>query len=156
MAIPPFAWRRGRRVLPLLFLVIPAALSSCGRGERLNSVRGQVFYEGKPADGAVVFFHPQTPRPSKDEAPGDHPSPADLPSGKVGPDGWFELTTYKRGKGASAGRYAVTISWTNSPTGADDDEKELLPPRYLDPATSQLTAEVKQGDNQLSPFLLTR
>jgi hypothetical protein len=138
---------RGGRVPLLLVLAAALAASSCGGGgPRIYSVHGQVFYEGKPADGAIVFFHPQ----------GDHRSAADLPSGKVGSDGSFELLTYNRGKGAAAGRYSVTISWTDPAARTEDDEKQLLPARYLDPTTSQLAAEVKEEDNKLPPFQLRR
>jgi hypothetical protein len=152
MPITRFGSRRGGPIPLLLLLAAPLAVSSCGGGSRLHPVHGQVFYEGKPAAGAVVFFHPQGDPP----AGGGSPSAADLPSGKVGSDGSFELTTYKQGKGAPVGRYAVTISWEGPSAGADGDGPELLPPRYQDPTTSQLSAEVKEGDNKLPPFQLTR
>ena len=153
MPITRFGSRRGGRALLLLSLVAPLAVSSCGGGgARLHPVHGQVFYEGKPAAGAVVFFHPQGNPP----AAGGSPSAADLPIGTVGSDGSFELTTYRQGKGAAAGRYTVTISWEGPSPGADGDGPELLPARYQDPTASQLSAEVKEGDNKLPPFQLTR
>jgi hypothetical protein len=139
--------RRGELTLRLALLSALAATASCGGGKGLATVRGQVFYEGKPAEGAVVFFHPE----------GDTGSLATpRPSGKVGADGGFELTTDARGRGAPPGRYVVTVVWRKGTGGADDNEQNLLPPRYLSPATSKLSAEVKEGTNELPPFRLTR
>jgi hypothetical protein len=133
--------------LRLVLLAALAAAASCGGGKGLAAVRGQVLYEGQPAEGAVVYFHPE----------GDSNTPAATrPSGKVGADGWFELTTDTRGKGAPPGRYVVTVVWRRSTGGADDNEQNLLPPRYLSPATSKLSAEVKEGSNELPPFRLTK
>jgi hypothetical protein len=133
--------------LLLLTLALSLACASCGgRTRGLYPVRGKVFYEGKPANGAVVFFH-------REGAPN---SMADLRSAKVGPDGSFELSTSSRGKGAAAGRYVVTVSWTGPSRVGDDEGTNLLPERYLHPATSQLVAEVKEGDNELPPFQLKR
>ena len=83
------------------------------RGPKLYPVHGQVLYEGKPASGAVVFFHPQGASvPKADNSAGEHVGPSNMPIGKVGPDGSFELTTGKSGRGAPPGLYAVTILWT--------------------------------------------
>jgi hypothetical protein len=146
------SWRRraGRpgRLLLLALLVAPA---SCGGGPRLYPVRGRVLYEGQPANGAIVFFHPLG-----ESRPDDASGASARPMGKVGPDGWFELTTAERGKGAPPGRYAVTVVWKSRSPAGDDDEKNLLPPRYMFPTGSQLIAEVKEGSNELPPFLLTR
>jgi hypothetical protein len=46
-------------------------------------VRGQVFYQGRPAAGALVRLHPLPPTPA----------PPFLPRGLVGADGSFTLTT---------------------------------------------------------------
>jgi hypothetical protein len=157
MTLTPSRPRPVRVLLLFALLAGLAASSSCGRTEKgLYPVRGQVFYEGKPASGAVVFFHRQgDPGPKDGSTGGGHAT--DLASGNVGADGSFELTTFNRGKGAPAGRYAVTVSWTSpSPGGGDSGGKSLLPPRYLYPAYSKLVAEVKEGDNELPPFQLKR
>jgi hypothetical protein len=137
----------GGMTVRLLLLAALAAAASCGGGKGLATVRGQVFYEDKPAEGAVVYFHPE----------GDSGSPAATrPSGKVGADGWYELTTDGRSKGAPPGHYVVTVIWRRNIGGADDNEQNLLPPRYMSPATSKLSAEVKEGSNELPPFRLTK
>ncbi len=115
------------RVARLLLLAVPLAVSSCGGGGNQYPVRGQVFYEGQPAAGAVVFFHPQDDHAPTGDSSGGHASMADTPFGKVGPDGSFELTTYGKGRGARPGRYAVTISWTRPSPAGDGEDQDLLP-----------------------------
>ena len=50
----------------------------------------------------------------------------------------------------------MTVSWTKPSAASDDGDLDLLPERYLHPATSGLFAEVKAGDNKLPPIQLTR
>ena len=100
MAIQRTCARWEGRVARLLLLAVPLAVSSCGGGGNQYPVRGQVFYEGQPATGAVVFFHPQDDHAPTGDSSGGHASMADTPFGKVGPDGSFELTTYGKGRGA--------------------------------------------------------
>jgi hypothetical protein len=136
----------------LLLLALLLAPASCGGGgPRLYPVRGRVLYQGQPANGAIVFFHPLGESRHDDAS-----AASSRPMGKVGPDGSFELTTAERGKGAPAGRYAVTVVWKSRSPAGDDDERNLLPQRYMFPTGSQLIAEVKEGPNELPPFLLTR
>jgi hypothetical protein len=161
MGITRLKLRGGRRALRLVLLAVPFVLCSCGGGgPNLYPVHGQVLYEGRPANGAIVFFHPQgAPAPTAtDESQGGRISVADMPIGKVGPDGSFELTTSNRGHGAPAGRYAVTVLWTApAPANAGDaDGPSYLPARYGVPTYSGLVAEVKEGDNHLPPMQLTR
>lgn len=86
------------------------------------------------------------------------------PSGRAGPDGSFTLTSYEEGDGAPAGEYKVTVEWPsedpNDPSDPDDPEGQIprgpdwLQGRYADPATTSLTATIREGDNLLEPFLL--
>ena len=43
-------------------LLVPALLAACcvssGGGKRFHPVRGQVFADGKPAEGVMVVLHP--------------------------------------------------------------------------------------------------
>jgi hypothetical protein len=88
---------------------------------------------------------------------GAKPSKIDLPSAIVAPDGSFEITTRSRGKGAPVGLYIVTVSWTGPSPAGDSDGENLLPQRYLSPLTANLPlVEVKEGNNDLPPFELTR
>ncbi len=53
-------------------------------------VRGEVFYQGKPAEGAQVLLLPAN----------DSDLQVPRPHGQVGQDGAFVLTTYRAGDGA--------------------------------------------------------
>jgi hypothetical protein len=139
---------RTTHVLYLLFLpVVALTCSSCGAGrETVYPVTGQVFFEGKPAQGAVVVLHP---------AANANPS-ALHPQGTVGTDGTFRLTTYRKHDGAPPGDYEVTVTWTRPLQAGERDEVSILPPRYLRPGTSMLRCQVQPGPTTLQPFNLTR
>ena len=74
--------------------------------------------------------------------------------GVVGADGSFQIGTYGVKDGAPTGQYTVTLVWKTEPKGGDDDQVNLLPVRYMYPFSSGLTAQVKEGPNQLEPFQL--
>src|SRR5437868_6272231 len=102
-----------RRLTPLVFL--PALVAAaCGRnaGPALYPVKGTAFFDGKPAAGAVITFHP---RPA---GPGD---PGALPHATVGPEGAFEITTFVKGDGAPPGRYRVTVIWRKKKAKGGDE-----------------------------------
>jgi hypothetical protein len=141
--------RASRRLGILVLILVCFSTASCTSDNHkpVFPVRGQVFYQGRPAKGAVVFFHPQ----------GAESEPESLhPLGVVGADGSFRLTTYRPDDGAPAGAYSVTVIWKSPSAHGDDDEKNLLPVRYMSPATSKLTAQVQQGTNDLPPYQLTK
>jgi hypothetical protein len=142
--------RFGRRSAVLLVLAV-LLVSGCGRSNRLPSfpVRGQVLYQGRPAREALVIFHPVASGAEFDVV---------CPSGRVGSDGSFTLTTYQAGDGAPAGEYAVTIDWREhtAPVEGAPPGRSLLPDRYSNPKTSKLHVQIKEGTNELEPFKLTR
>lgn len=136
-----------RRYLPLLVLFCPA----CGHnGAAPQPVDGQVLFENKPAQHALVVFHPV-------QGGGDLPRPR----GQVGADGTFKLTTFETGDGAPPGEYAVTVEWWLSPgskanpAGYDQPPVNRMPPKYAKVETSGLRVQVKEGKNTLEPFRLT-
>jgi hypothetical protein len=98
------------------------------RGPQLYPVRGQVFYEGKPAAGALVVFLPEDPNKSQ----------AHVASALVEPDGSYVLGTHKAMDGAMAGPYVVTV-WRRRGTSAP------LPARYASRRTTPLKATVEMG-----------
>jgi hypothetical protein len=116
----------------------------------LNPVRGTVLYDGRPAKGAVVVFHPKA----------DDSLTARRPSGVVGDDGTFTLSTLTPGDGAAAGEYLVTIVWPEEAAPArpalgtepPPDPADRLKGRYADRAGSGLSAVVRPGTNQVPPF----
>jgi len=123
--------------------------SSCSFGRlKVYPVRGQVFHDNTPAEGALVVFH------LIDAA--DPASPK--PRGQVGADGGFTLTTYVKGDGAPAGDYVVAIVWY--PKDAKPDPKtgeraNLLPEEYAGTA-SPLRAKVHETDNVLPAFVIPK
>lgn len=124
------------RQLPLATAVLAAVLlPACQRGDRMPvfPVDGSVFYQGRPAEGARVAFHP-----SRD--PNAHGL---RPQAVVAADGSFRLTTYTNHDGAPAGEYYVTV-YRPAP-GPEDETRprpDLLGGRYADPRTTPLTAAV--------------
>jgi hypothetical protein len=138
-------WLRAARWLPVLAAFLGV---SCGGG--LNPVRGKVLFQGEPARGAVVVFHPK-----------NEDSLTTLrPSGVVDGDGNFTLSTTKPADGAAAGEYLVTITWPEEAppakpvmgTEPPPEPADRLKGRYADRTRSGLTAQVKSGANQLPPF----
>jgi hypothetical protein len=130
----------------LAFAILSLLSSACSSQKRIYAVSGKVLYEGRPAVGAVVQFHPKS-----DEDKGQL-----SPRGEVGTDGTFQLTTFEFEDGAPAGEYAVTVFWGKPSKGGDGYDKILVPSRYLKPETSGLSAVVPEQDTILKPFILTR
>jgi hypothetical protein len=129
------------------------ALPACGGGH--NPVSGKVLYQGKPAEGALVIFHPKE---------GDTKPTAPRPTGVAGSDGTFTLESI-RTPGAPAGEYLVTITWPASVAAKGkgglapgDDEKaaptDRLGGRYADRTKSKIEVTIKSGRNSLEPFNL--
>jgi hypothetical protein len=128
-------------------LLIGALASGCGdsRLKKTYPVKGQVYYQGNPATGATVFFHPKN-------NPDD---PWLKPSGIVDEKGFFTLTSYRAGDGVPAGPYAVTIIWLPKGYKGPIEDANQLPERYSKMETSGVTVEVKgQAENNLEPFNL--
>jgi hypothetical protein len=126
-------------------------LASCSGRPKLQKVSGKVLVDGEPAQGAIVTLHPI------DEV---NANAKILPTGVVGLDGVFQLTTYKDGDGAPQGKYQVTISWTKTEKELDPESDErgevlMIPTRYTVASKSGLTAEVSGSTTELKPFQLT-
>ena len=132
--------------LALLLLALPA----CGsRRPDLYPVHGKVFFDGRPAPGALVVFHPI--RQTDPNLPKPH--------GTVRGDGSFSLGTFAPDDGAPPGDYNVAVVWLATPAPAASqkgDTPNRLPTRYAHPQTSQLQAQVKGGPTELEPFKLTK
>ena len=133
----------------------------CGGSTRIPvyPVNGQVLHQGEPAKGALVIFHPIDQK--KDVGEKIPPRPSAI----VRPDGTFSLTTLKPDDGARIGDYRVSIVWFEQADrgegglGRGDPEhgpraKDQLKGKYAHPDNSGLTATIKSGSNNLSPFEL--
>ena len=95
------SWTRLAALSGLTLLVL--GCSGDGRPPALKA-GGKVVYQGKPANGALVVFHPQ----GKDRENGPKPVAT------TADDGSFQLTTYNENDGAPAGDYLATIVWNQS------------------------------------------
>jgi hypothetical protein len=138
--------RAARSVARTTAAIAALLVASCGgAGVKLHPVRGKVLYLDQPAEGATVVFQPVN-------STGD----SLMPSGTVGADGSFTLTTHPHGEGAPAGEYVILVTWLPANARELENPKNKLPPKYASPTDSQLRATVKEGPNELEPFRLTK
>ena len=120
------------------FAIILTFIIVAGCGGNLIPTGGKVTYEdGTPVPvGGIVF------------ETGNF-----MADGRIQPDGTYTLSSLKPGDGLPAGTYNVTIS------GTEYDEKdrriEHVHPKFSNPATSELTAEVTKGQSQFN-FTVTK
>ena len=145
---------RPDRLLSLLAIGM-LSLAACGdQRPPAYPVTGQVLFENKPAEHAIVIFHPDAT---------DEELAQLRPHGTVDANGHFELTTYVSGDGAPAGSYRVTVTWPSSDpadrVAAEDPEytpsgPDRLKGRFANPSATELKATVKSGSNVLAPFEL--
>jgi hypothetical protein len=114
-------------------------LAGCGGGSGTVPVRGTVTYKGKSVPSGTVTFIPDA---------GPHAT------GEIGPDGSYTLTTYKAGDGAVPGSYKVVVVAMEDTSNRLPEERASLPPpivptKYTSVATTDLTAQVKDGENTI-------
>jgi hypothetical protein len=111
----------------------------------MQKVHGQILVDGRPAALAQVLFHP---------AEGNND--ATKPTGQTDEQGYFTLTSYVNGDGASPGDYRVTVTWFRVYTrGQEVARYNALPQRYANPQSSQLQVSVAMGNTELSPLELS-
>lgn len=134
------------RTLLLCGLVAVIGLG-CGADRKLQVVKasGEVLVGGKPAEGALVVFHPQEKDRERDVKP----------FAKTNAQGKFILNTYEEGDGATPGEYKVTIVWNKAGAaqkvsfGNDSGQStgpDQLGGRYGNPANTSLSKTVKKGE----------
>ncbi|MGL4424617.1 MAG: hypothetical protein ACRCZF_28445 [Gemmataceae bacterium] len=146
----------------LLFTLMLSFLGGCSGSTGTNPVRGKVMYQGQPAVGALVLFHPAN----------DPNGLANKPYATVSADGTFVLTTFSNQPdgGAPAGEYKVTVAWPQEATPktpkpgepiqmggnekAEGTAPDKLRGKYSQKATTPLSATIKSGTNELPPFEL--
>ena len=116
-----------------LWLMMILMMMGCGGSgparPALNSVKGKVtLATGAPLAFGIISFEPGGGR-------------AFRCSGKIGPDGTFELETGAE-KGATAGKYKVSV---NLPP----NKKNSVPKKFQSDDTSGIEVEIVSGDNDL-------
>lgn len=110
-----------------------------------HQVTGVVTLDGKPLENATVVFHKM----------------AD--DGKAGPggdgltdeQGAYAVSSFGKFDGLPAGKYQVSVSCRPFDKNRIRGEN-ILPARYLKPATSELRLEVKEGANTFNLELKSR
>ena len=126
-----------RRLRVGLFVCL---LFGCGAaGPKTAIVRGTVTYKGKPVPNGTVTFIP---------ASGHHAT------GDIRPDGSYTLTSFRPGDGAIPGTYKVIVVAMQDMTGRLPEDRNPLPPpivpnKYTSIATTDISVEVKEGENQI-------
>jgi hypothetical protein len=139
-------WRRAS-VLNLWLLFVVGG-TACSRQAALHPVQGKVLFKGKPLANATVRFVPETEKKTE----------ADIPLGDTQADGTFVLQTGER-EGAPVGKYKVTVVLLEASKAKPDSMSMSEPEKvdrfrgaYANPTTTALSAEIKDGPNQLEPF----
>jgi hypothetical protein len=119
------------RCLAIIGAICVAGCNS--KTSNLAAVKGKVQLNGQPlANGAVV---------------------TDFAGGRgaqgVVKNGEFELGTFAADDGALVGSHKVAVTANDTGAGSEPESspgKSLIPQRYNNPATSELTIEVKAGE----------
>lgn len=134
------------RLLLLVTLLTGPTLVGCsGNSDQLptGEVHGTVSYQGKPLPTGSVTFIPD--------------GPGKAAAGEIQADGTYTLTTYSQGDGATIGSHKVMIisekdtSELPAESAEANTDLSLIPEKYgMSPKTSGLTAEVKEGDNEIN------
>ena len=118
----------------LWLMMIALLLVGCGGSSgparpALNPVKGKVTLgNGAPLASGTIALEPSGGR-------------AYRCSGKIGPDGTFEIETGSE-KGATAGKYKVAV-------GPLPNNRKSVPKKYQSDDTSGIEVEIVSGDNDL-------
>ena len=118
----------------ILWLMMILLLMGCGSSSgparpALNPVKGKVTLgNGSPLAFGTIGFEPAGGR-------------AFRCSGKIGPDGTFEIETGSE-KGATAGKYSVSVF-------LPPNKRKSVPKKYYSEDTSGIEVEIVSGDNDL-------
>ena len=129
-----------RSIVPLV--VLPALLlTGCSSRPSdqppLGTVAGKVTLDGKPLDGATIYFSPEG---------GGRTS-----AGRTDSEGRYELTYVGKEMGAKVGQHVIRLTTseevTNPKTGRSTHTPEKIPARYNE--KSELKRDVAGGDNTI-------
>ena len=137
-----------------------AFVIGCGggaSGPKVYPVTGTVTYNGQAVEGAVVAFHGE--------------AATKMATGTTDAQGRFELTTYKPGDGAVAGKHRVTVTKTSGgaaggtdimsmeealeATETQPESQNELPTQYASAADSPLQFTVSEDRKNDFPIELT-
>lgn len=129
-----------------LCLVLAVLVNAVGcSSSNLVSVKGKVTYNDKPVTSGTISFLAE----DKPAAYGD-----------LQPDGTYALKTDKPGDGATPGAYKVIVVAMQDQAGLLPEQRSPLPAptvplKYTSLVTTDLTAEVEKGKENVIDFNLT-
>ncbi len=129
-----------------LFLVLAVLVGSIGcNSSNLVSVKGKVTYNDKPVTSGTISF-------IADDKPAAY--------GELQPDGTYTLHTDKPNDGATPGKYKVIVVAMQDQAGLLPEQRSPLPAptvpiKYTSLVTTDLTAEVEKGKDNMFDFKLT-
>ena len=150
--------KQGMKMIRIIAMLSLLGLSvGCGGSSHgpLGQVKGTITLEGQPiSEGTIVF-----------EVTNARPATGSIQAGRI-----VDVTCYEPNDGVPVGTAAVAIFATGStpapmveatPANPGDNTKldkdymgggakSLIPKRYNDPATSELTCEIVSGMNQVT------
>jgi hypothetical protein len=142
---------------PMAALAALLFLAGCGSPGGLDMVpiKGEVAYNGKPlTEGSVVYIPVE--------------SSGRQATGKLQPDGTFQLTTREANDGAVAGEYRIVVHAVKAPWEEMPSREEMerrgrkpvemtftVPERYTNPETSGLTDTVDSSHSGFKKIELT-
>lgn len=141
---------RIRGLLPSGLILLVLAAAGCGGvsdAPVLAKVTGVVMLDGKPLTKGSVQFTPDSSQGTSGR----------MALGDIGPDGEFTLTTSTPGDGAQVGFHKVSVVCVDAPpfdpkNPVPTTVKWLIPEKYGVEQTSGLTAEVKEGEENIIQF----
>jgi hypothetical protein len=143
MAFP--VWQQGvaspRTVIAIACMTLVGVVGCGGADANVGHVEGVVTLDGNPVPRGKVLFQPAAGRGSSAEIQADGTFQLDEPAA-VGMHK-IAVVAFEPGKGTG-----------QAPTGPREPLKPIVPERYLAAGTSELTYEVKPGDNH-AEFKLT-
>lgn len=116
----------------LTILLASVSFLGCRDKPSVAPVKGKVLLDGQPLTKGSVLTMPSAGRGA---------------NGAIGPDGSFELSTFGQRDGAKIGRHKVAVvAFEHSDSGPEANlGKLLVPKRYTNPETSELTIDVAAG-----------
>lgn len=132
-----------------LLLMGSVFLCGCSQAPKLCLVSGTVTVKGKPAEGAIINFHPDD-------------SSIETASAVADSVGSFKPISQSLA-GMRAGHYKVTVIWpdpSKKPTeaqimmGTADVGPDLLKGKYSLKSSTTLTADISDSTSTLPPFEL--
>lgn len=129
-------WTQSRILIVMISVVVSAVFAGCNRGPAMAPVSGKVTYKGQPLKHGNILFQPSVGPPAK---------------GEIGPDGSFTLSTYKKNDGAVLGKHRVQVICVDpqaKPANPDEETpsaRSLIPDKYSNYVTSEITVEVAMG-----------